>query len=335
MKVRIGDVAKAAGVSMKTISRVLNNETTVKESTRLRVQALAKAMNYQPDPSARSLAGRRSYLLGLLYDNPSANYMMEILTGVVSACQQHHYGMVLYPTDCEHPDFVKSIEALVRSTKLDGLILTPPIADNMELLDILDQYCIPHACISPRYGSGRIGVHLDEHAAVHEMMLHLVSLGHTRIAHIMGHPAHGAAQWRLSGYRSGLRVAGLAYDPELVKEGQFTFESGMSAAKRLLDSPQPPTAIFAANDDTATGVMRVAHERGLRVPEDLSVCGFDNLPMSRQIFPALTTVNQPTREMGHVAATQLLKALRDRSAGEMIKMPHQLILRQSTGPAKR
>jgi LacI family transcriptional regulator len=335
MRVRIGDVAKAAGVSMKTVSRVMNNEISVKEDTRLRIQALAKEMNYRPDPSARSLAGRRSYLVGLLYDNPSANYMMEILTGVVTACQQNHYGMVLYPLQYDDPDFVKTVESLVRSSKLDGLILTPPIADNTEVLDMLDLHCVHYSCVSPRFGNGRIGVHLDEHAAVHEMMAHLVSLGHKRIAHIKGHPSHGAAEWRLSGYRSGLRVAGLPYDPELVLDGRFTFESGVEAAKVLLDLPNPPTAIFAGNDDTAAGVMRVAHERALRIPQDLSVCGFDNLPMSRQIFPAMTTVNQPTREMGEVAAVQLFNSIKDRNAGKMVKMTYELILRQSTGEARK
>jgi LacI family transcriptional regulator len=335
MRMRIEDVAKAAGVSMKTVSRVLNNEPTVKEETRKRVQEVANAMNYRPDPSARSLAGRKSYLIGLLYDNPSANYLMEILTGVVEACQEHQYGMVLHPLTYDSPQFVKTVESLVRSSKLDGLILTPPIADNMELLDMLDNLCVHFSCVSPKYGDGRIGVNLDEHAAVREMMTHLVSLGHKRIAHIMGHPAHGAREWRLSGYRSGLRHAGLPYDPELVIDGMFTFESGVSAAQILLDMQNPPTAIFAANDDTAAGVMRVAHERGLSIPGDISVCGFDNLPMSRHIFPALTTVYQPTKEMGHMATVQLLKCIKDRSAGQMVRMPYSLVLRQSTGPVPR
>lgn len=332
MRFRIEDVAKEAGVSMKTVSRVLNNEQTVREQTRKKVQEAAAKLNYRPDPSARSLAGRKSYLIGLLYDNPSANYLMQILTGVVEACKENEYGMVLHPINYESPDYIASVELLLRNSRLDGLILTPPIADKIALLDMLDAYSVPHACVSPKHREGRIGVNLNEHDAVCELMAHLTALGHTRIAHITGHPAHGAYEWRLNGYRSGLRRAGIPFDPALVIEGLFTFESGMSAAEILLDSPQPPTAIFAANDDTAAGVMRVALERGLSIPKHLSVCGFDNLPMSQHIFPSLTTVNQPTRDMGHMATLQLLKCIKDRSAGEMVCMSHALVLRQSTGP---
>jgi LacI family transcriptional regulator len=333
MRVKIGDVAKAAGVSMKTVSRVMNNESSVKPETREHIQAIAKQMNYRPDPFARSLAGRRSYLIGLLYDNPSSNYIMEILTGVVAACDENHYGVVLHPLSCEHPDFVPVVERLIRTSKLDGLILTPPITDHEQLLDLLDSRSVNYSCVSPRFGTGRIGVYLDEHQAVLDLMQHLFSLGHTRIAHIKGYPSHGAAEWRLNGYRSALRRAGIAYEPDLVQEGRFTFESGVAATERLLSLPSPPTAIFAGNDDTAAGVMRVILERGIRIPEEMSVCGFDNLPMSRQIFPALTTVHQPTRAMGHTVTVQLLQSLRARHEASMIKMPYELIFRESTGPA--
>ncbi|MEL1263786.1 LacI family DNA-binding transcriptional regulator [Pseudoxanthomonas putridarboris] len=335
VRVRIEDVARAAGVSMKTVSRVLNNEATVRDDTRSRVQEVAKALNYRPDPSARSLAGRKSYLVALLYDNPSANYLMEILMGVVEACQAHHYGMVVQPLLYDSPDFVETVISLVSFSRFDGLILTPPITDSVELLDRLDELAIPYACISPKNREGRIGVTLEEHDAVSDMVAHLVSLGHTRIAHIKGHTAHGASEWRLAGYRAGLRRTGLRYDPALVIEGEFSFDSGVRAGHVLLDLPEPPTAIFAANDDMAAGVMSVAHGRGLRIPDDISVCGFDNTPMSRQIFPALTTVHQPTQDMGRQATLELLKAIRDPASGEMVRMPYALQLRQSTGSAPR
>ena len=174
---------------------------------------------------------------------------------------------------------------------------------------------------------------LDEHEAVGELMAHLVELGHRRIAHVRGHPDHGASEWRMAGYRSALRRAGLRYDPALVVDGEFSFDSGLAAGRHLLGLAERPTAIFAANDDMAAGVMRAASELGLRVPRDVSVCGFDNTPISQQIFPALTTVQQPTRDMGQVATVQLLNAIRDRSAGRMVRMPYALQLRQSTGPA--
>lgn len=333
MHARIQDVAKAAGVSTKTVSRVLNNEPLVKDATRTRVQDAAKALNYRPDRSARSLAGRRSYLVALLYDNPSASYLMEILIGVVEACQAQHYGMVLQPLHFGSPGMLDDIDTLVMDSKLDGLILTPPITDSAEVLERLDQLGIPYSCISPKNRATAIGVGLDEQQACCDMMAHLVSLGHTRIAHIRGDPSQCAAGWRYDGYCDGLRQASLHYDPTLVLDGMFTFESGVIAAEAIFTMANPPTAIFAANDDMAAGVMRVAHERRLAISDDVSVCGFDNSPMSRHIFPALTTVNQPTTEMGHMATVQLLKAVKDRKAGRMIHMAYSLELRQSTGAA--
>lgn len=333
MRVRIEDVAAAAGVSMKTVSRVLNNEPTVKDTTRLRVQAVAKSLNYRPDPSARSLAGRKSYLIALLYDNPSANYLMEILTGVVEACEQYHYGMVVQPVAYNRPDFMQTVESLAAFSRLDGLILTPPLTDSVALLDRLEELGIPHACVSPRVREGGIGVTLDEQEAAREMIALLASMGHTRIAHIRGHTAHGASEWRHEGYCNGLRQAGIDYDPTLVVQGEFSFDSGMRAAHALLDLDAPPTAIFAANDDMAAGVMSVAHGRGLDIPGDLSVCGFDDTPVSRQIFPTLTTVHQPARDMGRQATVELLKAIQNPASGQMTHMPYALQVRDSTGPA--
>jgi len=332
MRARIEDVAAAAGVSMKTVSRVLNHEPGVRESTRARVLEQVAALNYRPDPSARSLAGNRSYLVALLYDNPSPNYLMEIVTGVVEACEAHHYGMVLQPVSYRDPDLADTVEALVEVSRLDGLILTPPLTDSQALLDRLDERGVPFSCISPRQPQGRVGTTLDEHEAVCELIAHLVALGHQRIAHVRGHPDHGASEWRLAGYRSALRRAGLRYDPALVVDGEFTFDSGLAAGRRLLALARRPTAIFAANDDMAAGVMRAAAERGLKVPGDISVCGFDNTPISQQIYPRLTTVQQPTRDMGQVATVQLLGTIRDPGSGRMVNMPYALQLGQSTGP---
>ena len=332
-RARIEDVAAAAGVSMKTVSRVLNNEPGVREATRLRVREAVAALNYRPDPSARSLAGNRSYLVALLYDNPSPNYLMEVVTGVVDACEAHHYGMVMQPVAHRAPGCVEAVDALLSGARLDGLILTPPLTDSDALLDRLDQRGIPFACISPYKREGRIGVTLDEHDAVCELVAHLVALGHRRIGHVRGHPDHGASEWRLAGYRTALRRAGLRYDPELVVPGEFSFDSGLEAGRCLLSLQPRPTAIFAANDDMAAGVMRAASEMGLRVPAQVSVCGFDNTPIAKHIFPQLTTVQQPTRDMAQVATMQLLAAIRDRGAGSMVHMPYALQLRDSTGPA--
>jgi LacI family transcriptional regulator len=331
-RVRIEDVAERAGVSMKTVSRVLNNEPNVSERTRQRVEAAVETLRYRPLPSARVLAGRRSYLVALLFDNPSANYLMEIEMGVLDACQAQHYNLMLAPLSYAAEDLVEKVEALVLQSQLDGVVLTPPITDDVALLRRLEELGIPYASISAKEQNRHVGVVVDEYGAVCEMMAHLASRGHQRIAHITGHAAHGASGWRLAGYREGLRRAGLRYDPALVVEGEFSYESGVVATHRLLDLERPPTAIFAANDDMAAGAICAIGERGLSVPRDVSVCGFDDTPIARQIHPALTTIRQSTRDMGRLAAVELLKDIRELGAGGIVDVPYTLQLRRSTGP---
>jgi len=288
-RMSIQDVAKAAGVSMKTVSRVLNHEPNVTDDTREKVEQAVRALNYRPHPSARSLAGNRSYLIALLYNNPSPSYVMEILSGVLHACEASHYNMMLLPLDFDSREMVRAVEGLVLQSRPDGLILTPPVTDDERLLERLEELEIPYASISPRSRRNTIGVSIDEHSASVEMTAHLLALGHRRIAHIKGHFAHGASVWRFNGYREALSTAGIEFDPTLVVEGAFSYESGVACARQLLALSQPPTAIFAANDDMAAGVIRAASEKGLRVPEQLSVCGFDDTPIASQIYHSATS----------------------------------------------
>ena len=332
IRVRIEDVAEAANVSMKTVSRVLNNEPNVTEATRRRVEAAVEKLRYRPLPSARVLAGRRSYLVAMLFDNPSSNYLMEIEMGVLDACQAQHYNLMLAPLVYDAADMVDKVEALVMQAQMDGVVLTPPLTDDTALLERLVALGIPHSSISAMEHNRHVGVVVDEVGAVSALMAHLAALGHTRIAHIKGHASHGASQWRLTGYREGLRRAGLRYDAALVVEGEFSYESGYAGANALLDLPDRPTAIFAANDDMAAGVICAVCERGLSVPDDISVCGFDDTPIARQIYPALTTVRQPTREMGQLAAIELLKEIREMGSGGGVDAGYTLQVRRSTGP---
>lgn len=330
-RIRIEDVAAAAGVSMKTVSRVFNYEPNVRPDTREKVEQAARALNYRPNPSARSLASNRSYQIALLYDNPSSNYIMEIIGGVLDACRSRHYSMMLQPMEPNSGGYRSQVESLLHQYRPDGMILTPPITDDDELLDWLQTHGMPYASISPRRRLGQIGATLDEREAAAELVVHVASLGHRRIGHITGHHSHGARAWRLDGYRDALLRAGLPFDPALVIEGEFSFDSGIEGARALLDLPEPPTAIFAANDDTAAGVIYEAEERGLRIPRDLSVFGFDDMPMARQIWPSLTTVRQPSHEMGRIAAEQLLAHIGDAGRGELVKVPYEMRLRRSTG----
>jgi len=334
-RVRIEDVAEAAGVSMKTVSRVLNREPNVKDDTRARVLEAVESLKYTPLFSARSLAGRKSFLIAMLYNNPSANYLMEIIEGVLAGCEADQYSMVICPLPVEGPKLIEGVDALIARSQPDGLVLTPPITDSPALLRHLADLDIPYASVSPRNQKKCAGVAMDETQAAYDIVTHLVSLGHRRIAHIIGHPAHGASGWRLTGYRQGLERAGLRYDASLVVDGQFSFESGERGAEILLGLKQPPTAVFAANDDMAAGVMRVALDRGIRIPEELSVCGFDDTPMSNHIFPALTTVRQPSRDMGRLATLELLASIKKHGSGRMLVVPYTLQLRRSTGPAPK
>jgi len=335
MRSRIEDVAAAAGVSMKTVSRVLNNEPNVRDEMRQRVMAAVEKLQYRPNLSARSLAGQRSYVVALVYNNPSRNYLMEIQSGMLDACRDHHYNLVLAPVGSAKQRKGEDLKVVFEHFAPDGVVLIPPLTDDPAVLEFLERHDVPYACIAPKHPDGRIGVMMDETAAVLELMAGLVAQGHRRIAHIKGPPAHGACQWRYKGYREALKKAGLDYDAGLVVQGAFSFESGIEAGNALLDLKQPPTAIFAANDDMAAGVIRAACERGLAVPRDISVCGFDDTPIARHIYPALTTVRQPTSEMGKLATLQLLSRIRASQAGGMVRVEHEVLFRESTQPPTR
>ncbi|WP_329742938.1 LacI family DNA-binding transcriptional regulator [Dyella sp. A6] len=338
MRVRLEDVAREAGVSPKTVSRVLNDEANVKDDTRQRVLAAMEAMDYHPHPSARSLAGNRSFVVAMLYDNndnPTSSYLAEIQDGVLEACDEYHYSMMVRPLRMGGSDFIQRIDTLISRHHPDGVVLTPPITDYAPLLKRLGERGVPYASVSPVKRRGCIGVTMDERQAARAMVEHLIGLGHRRIAHVLGIANHGASRWRLAGYRDALAAAGLPEDPELVVQGGFTFGSGVAAARQLLSlgKRKRPTAVFAANDDMAAGVMWVAGEYGLKMPRDLSVCGFDDTPLASQLWPALTTVRQPSREMGRLAALQVLDSLRGRGPGRLVEVPYSLELRDSTAAA--
>jgi len=336
MPARIEDVAAHAGVSIKTVSRVLNGQPNVRARLRARIEASISELNYVPNASARGLAGNRSYLIALLYDNPTAGsgYIMELIVGVLQACRDTPYTAVLFPLDA--PDHIAdSIDAFMARHRPDALILVPPYANNATLLQRLHATGVRYATISSKSRETRVDVGFGERAAATAMVDHLIALGHRRIGHITGLAGHGARTWRLAGYRDALRKAGIAYDESLVTEGDFFFASGVAGARTLLNLRSPPTAIFAANDDMAFGAMREAHERHLSVPGDLSVCGFDDAPAAQVVTPGLSTVHQPARELGRVAVEQVLRSLKDESLREHTTMPFRILVRESTAAPRR
>ncbi|HWU75879.1 MAG TPA: LacI family DNA-binding transcriptional regulator [Rhodanobacter sp.] len=329
-RVTISDVAHAARTSKKTISRVLNNDPDVNESTRQRVLATVAALNYRPLASARSLASNRSFMIGLLYDNRSPSYIMEVQAGVLEACEAQHYSMMVQPLVSTAADFVGRVEDILSRHQPDGLILTPPITDHPLLLDHLRKNGLPFASIAPRHHDNCIGVMLREREAAAAMVEHLVSLGHRRIAHILGDPEHGAGIWRLAGYRDGLARAGLKEDPAYMVQGRFSFESGVDAMRQLLALPNRPTAIFAADDDMAVGAIWAAAEAGVSVPRDMSICGFDDTTIATQVWPPLTTIHQPVREMGRRATQELLLRVLNKGDATMVEVDYEMCIRAST-----
>jgi len=330
----IADVANLAGVSIKTVSRVVNHEPNVRPRTRQRVEQAIHELRYTPNTSARSLAGNRSFLIGLLYVNPAASYIINILTGAVDACRAGGFELLLHPCSYTDADLPRQISELARNTRLDGLILTPPLSDMDELIEELDASDIPLARIAPgaHDDAGRSVCTNDEEVSA-ELTRYVISLGHRDIGFIVGHPDQLAVQQRYSGFRRALEEAGLGLKTSLVCHGDNSFESGVDCARRLLKRKRRPTAVIASTDDMAAGLVRVAHEYGIRIPEDLSVTGFDDVPLAHKIWPQLTTIRQPMQAMGERATALLLARLRHEDrGGEGANLRSEIVIRESTGP---
>lgn len=313
MKATITDVAKKAGVSMKTVSRVLNNEPNVAEKTRARVKAIADELRYSPNLAARGLATSKSYLVALIYDNPSPNYISHIQRGAIDACREAGYHLVVEPMslmdDGSHDEQVKRVRTILDRLPVDGVILTPPLSDNEAVLDVLAELSIKCVRVAPKNGGTQPFVGMDDETASYQMTQHLLKQGHERIAFILGHVDHAATSLRYAGYMRAMQEAGIPVSEDWIVQGDFSFESGAAAARQLLagSNAKKPTAIFASNDDMAAAVISVAGQMGLDVPGSLSVCGFDDTPLARVVWPALTTVRQPIYKMGHQAAKELVR----------------------------
>jgi LacI family transcriptional regulator len=337
--VTIHDVAKKAGVSFKTVSRVLNNEANVSAGTKEKVQQAINDLQYSPSIAARVLAGSRSFLIGLLYDTPSSYYTHSIQMGALERCRQAGFHLVLEKCNSGAGDAAAAILITIKHTRLDGVILTPPLSDNQAVREILVEQKIPHVLISPPEVEPEISsVYMDDRQAAFDMTRYLISLGHKRIGFIKGLSRHGAAMLRLRGYQDALHDSGVALNEELVKDGNFRFESGADAAEQLLRQKDRPTAIFASNDEMAAGAVATAHRLGVSIPRELSVVGFDDVPYATITWPALTTVHQPIVEMGAAAAGLLIAGIQSKksetaASAPSISFQHEMKIRGSTGPA--
>jgi LacI family transcriptional regulator len=341
----IRDVAKRAGVSIKTVSRVVNNEPNVRADKATRVRQAVTELDYHPNYSARNLVRRHASLIALIYNNDASNnYIAALQDGALNVCQQFRYSFLLQPARHNSPGLVGELLSLVRQRRPSGLVITPPLCDVAALLDALDEQNTEYSLISPVDTKRNVPkIRVDERRASHEVTRYLLSLGHRRIGFVAGDPAHGAARLRFDGYVSALQEYDIAIDEKLIAQGMFSFESGLESGRTLLSQERRPTAIYAANDESAAGVLHAAHDLQLRIPEQLSVAGFDDAPLSRYVWPSLTTVRQPIMAMAESAVRVLINSAQQGGQSKQAKvdksqdilMPHELLVRQSTAPPPR
>ena len=327
--VTIFDVARDAGVSYATVSRVINNKDHVKPEKREAVLRAMVRLGYVANQQARSLAGGRSRVVGLLVQGLENSYTGEIVRGIDEELAAAQYDLMLYTTHRRKTKESVYVAAISRGMA-DGLLLSLP-RDPAAYIETLRRQGFPYVLIDHQ-GIG------DEHRSVGatnwqgalDATRYLLELGHRRIGFITGAMELGCAVDRLAGYRAALSEYGIAADPALVYEGDFQRPAGFDRARTLLALPDPPTAIFASNDEMALGVIEAARDCGLRIPDDLSVVGFDDIPPAAMVYPPLTTVRQPLAQMGRLATQMLLKLIDNPQLQvEHVALPTELIVRQS------
>lgn len=334
----INDVARLAGVSKKTVSRVINSSPFISTETREKVEAVIRDLGYRPDPQARGLAFRRSFLLGLIYNNPNPQYVMDMQQGILDALREDGLELVVHPCDRGSPQLLADIRGFVERQRLFGVVLTPSISEDERVHEMLRELDCPYVRIAsiPLDGPDNMIVTHDWRGAA-EAARHLADLGHRRVGFISGPALFRSAHERRRGFAEGLFERGLHLGDGYDRVGAYTFDSGVACAQALLDLPEPPTAIFCGNDEMAAGVYRVALGRGLRIPEDLSVVGFDDSPLASRLWPPLTSVRLPIRDMGRFAAEKLIERGLGglRGGGEESRaVTPRLMVRASTGPPR-
>jgi LacI family transcriptional regulator len=335
----VADVARLAGVSSMTVSRVVNGEVSVIAETRAKVEAAIAQLNYIPNLAARSLAGRGQYRLALLYDNPSAAFMSDLLLGCLEQVREASAQLLVEPFD--RGETIKALCTRLRKHRVDGVLLPALLCDDLVLVEGLRAGGFGVARIAATRQLAEVpAVGIDDEAAAFAMTRHLIDLGHRRIGFIAGPADQNVSTLRAAGYARALRETQLPADPALVVSGDFTYRSGMEAAEKLLSLADRPSAIFASNDDMAAAAVAVAHRHHLEVPTDLSVCGFDDTTMARSTWPELTTIRQPVAAMAGQAICLLVDQVRDQqrdeaSASREVRMDFELVSRASVAPPPR
>jgi len=338
-KVTINDVAAVCGVSKKTVSRIINDSPNVKSETRAIVNDVIRRLSFKPDPQARGLAFRRAFLIGLVYDNPNAQYVVNMQMGILDHLRGTGNELVVHPCGRNSPTLLSEIRDFIELQRLSGVILLPPIAENEDLLTLMEELGVAYIRVTalagedsdPPIASSQI-VSLDAIGCT-EAGEHLARLGHRRIAYIAGNLAYPSAHVRRRGFDEGLRRHGLAIAPDLDMPGDYSFESGYSASVRILNAAEPPTAIICCNDEMAAGAYKAAYERGIAIPGDLSIVSFDDSPLASRLSPGLSSVRLPIRDMGKQAAAAVIGP--DAHKQRSFVFGSTFIERPSSGPPRR
>ncbi len=332
----INNVAELAGVSKRTVSRVINRSPKVNEVTRAKVWEVIEQLNFTPNRQARGLAAKRSFLLGLIYDVPTL-FINDIQKGILSVCGDAGYELVVHACHIESDRLIDDVTRFISRAKLDGVIILPPVSELSEVADTLDKAGCRFVQFTSELGVEPWKLVVTNYLpALTDMTNHLVELGHKEMGFISGPRTNISSQKRQEMFVQALARYGLELRPEMIVEGAFTYESGVKAAKKILSWKRRPSAIFAANDEMAFGVMKVANEMGLKIPDDLSLVGFDGTSFSSFVIPALSTIRRQTDEMSRLGTQKLLALIDqgpDAARGFETMVSPQFVPRESTGPA--
>lgn len=328
----IEDVAAAAGVSIRTVSRVLNKSPKVNAQTRERIEEAIAQLNFRPSLRARAFAMRRSFLIGLVHNDRNALVLDSIQRGIVTLTSARGYELIVHAAPLEAEAAIRDLVDFAERSRVDGLVILPPISGVPVLAAALEEAQVPAVALSSVPIDGFAGVIIsEERAAGAQVARHLLDLGHRRLAIINGPADTASAMER----RAGFLGEAARHDEVSVAEteGDYGFASGVSAAEHLLGLGQRPTGIFAANDIMAAGVLKVAASRGITVPGDLSVVGFDGSLLTKMLTPALTSVLRPFAQMAAAAADQLIARIEGLPAPLPFQATLQIVAAESTGPA--
>lgn len=336
-KATIKDVASDAGVSIKTVSRVINNEPAVAKTTKAIVLKSIQKLKFTPNKDAQGLRSKRSFLIGLLYDNPNKYYLSDVQSGSLKACSNTNYNLVLQECKNNSSALIKTVMDFIKAADLNGIILTPPLCDNQNLIKAISTLNIPISFIAPPNDSYEVWASATDSNAAFQITEKIISMGHTKIAFIKGHKDHSASKARYNGFCRSLQNHNIPLDKNIIFQGNFSFESGYNLAAKALNIKNKPTAIFCSNDSMAAGVIKYCYQHKINIPDQLSVTGFDDSMIAHEIWPSITTVRQPVEKMSqHAAAALIEKISGNTSAKGLTKtFKSEIVLRESLGPVPK